>query len=119
MQRMDLTPRELAELIFAVARGMLMLDVLRPQEMTAAERRDAATGSDTQTLAFVIQTGGRTRLCMTWPKSISNVPVQSNARPRRRWRSVGIAMGLLAAILVFAFGIKVLQIAQDDDLHRW
>ena len=35
----DLTPNELAELIFAVARGMLMLDVLRPQEMTAAERR--------------------------------------------------------------------------------
>ena len=35
----NLTPDELAELIFAVARGMLMLDVLRPQEMTAAERR--------------------------------------------------------------------------------
>lgn len=34
-----LPPKELAELIFAVARGMLMLDVLRPQEMTAAERR--------------------------------------------------------------------------------
>jgi len=34
-----LTPNELAELIFAVARGMLMLDVLRPQGMTAAERR--------------------------------------------------------------------------------
>jgi TetR/AcrR family transcriptional regulator, repressor for uid operon len=34
-----LPPNELAELIFAVARGMLMLDVLRPQEMTAAERR--------------------------------------------------------------------------------
>ncbi|KAF5407932.1 MAG: HTH-type transcriptional regulator BetI [Candidatus Udaeobacter sp.] len=34
-----LTPDDLAELIFAVARGMLMLDVLRPQEMTAAERR--------------------------------------------------------------------------------
>jgi TetR/AcrR family transcriptional repressor of uid operon len=34
-----LTPNELAELIFAVARGMLMLDVLRPHEMTAAERR--------------------------------------------------------------------------------
>ena len=34
-----LTPAELAELIFAVARGMLMFDVLRPQEMTAAERR--------------------------------------------------------------------------------
>ncbi len=29
-----------AELIFAVARGMLMLDVLRPQEMTATERRN-------------------------------------------------------------------------------
>jgi len=43
-------------------------------------------------------------------KSISNVPVQSNARPRRRWRSIGIALGLLAAILVFAFGIKALQI---------
>ena len=35
----DLTSDELAELIFAVARGMLMLDVLRPHEMTAAERR--------------------------------------------------------------------------------
>ncbi|HVF70596.1 MAG TPA: TetR/AcrR family transcriptional regulator [Chthoniobacterales bacterium] len=34
-----LEPHELAELIFAVARGMLMLDVLQPQEMTAAERR--------------------------------------------------------------------------------
>ncbi len=35
-----LSPAELAELIFAVARGMLMFDVLRPQEMTAAERRE-------------------------------------------------------------------------------
>jgi hypothetical protein len=34
-----LKPHELAELIFAAARGMLMLDVLQPQEMTAAERR--------------------------------------------------------------------------------
>jgi len=34
-----LTPNELAELIFAVARGMLMFDILQPQEMTAAERR--------------------------------------------------------------------------------
>jgi AcrR family transcriptional regulator len=34
-----LKPHELAELIFAVSRGMLMRDVLRPQEMTAAERR--------------------------------------------------------------------------------
>src|SRR3954468_12048956 len=34
-----LQPHELAELIFAAARGMLMLDVLQPQEMTAAERR--------------------------------------------------------------------------------
>jgi TetR/AcrR family transcriptional repressor of uid operon len=35
----DLRPEELAELIFAVARGMLMLDVLRPHQMTAAERQ--------------------------------------------------------------------------------
>jgi TetR/AcrR family transcriptional repressor of uid operon len=34
-----LKPDELAELIFAVSRGMLMRDVLQPQEMTAAERR--------------------------------------------------------------------------------
>jgi len=34
-----LKPRELAELIFAVSRGMLMRDVLQPQTMTAAERR--------------------------------------------------------------------------------
>ena len=33
------SPNELSELIFAVARGMLMRDVLQPQEMTAAERR--------------------------------------------------------------------------------
>jgi AcrR family transcriptional regulator len=36
----DLNPDQLAELIFAVARGMLMLDVLRPQQMTAANRRE-------------------------------------------------------------------------------
>jgi TetR/AcrR family transcriptional repressor of uid operon len=36
-----LQPHELAELIFAVARGMLMFDVLQPQEMTAAERRSS------------------------------------------------------------------------------
>jgi len=34
-----LKPNELSGLIFAVARGMLMLDVLQPQEMTEAERR--------------------------------------------------------------------------------
>ena len=34
-----MTPNEQAELIFAVARGMLMRDVLQPQELTAAERR--------------------------------------------------------------------------------
>src|SRR5205814_1800263 len=36
-----LTPEELSELIFAVARGMLMRDVLQPREMTEAERRTA------------------------------------------------------------------------------
>lgn len=34
-----LQPDELSELIFAVARGMLMFDILQPQETTAAERR--------------------------------------------------------------------------------
>src|SRR5205807_3989392 len=36
-----LKAHELSELIFAVARGMLMRDVLQPQEMTEAERRTA------------------------------------------------------------------------------
>lgn len=45
-------------------------------------------------------------------KSISNVPVQSSARPRRRRRAVVIAIGLLVAIMVFAFGIKGLQIVK-------
>src|SRR5436309_11119790 len=35
----NLTPDDLAELIFAVARGMLMLDVSRQHKMTAADRR--------------------------------------------------------------------------------
>src|SRR3984893_2807403 len=35
----DLKPNELSELIFAVARGMLMRDILQPAEMTEAERR--------------------------------------------------------------------------------
>jgi TetR/AcrR family transcriptional regulator, repressor for uid operon len=35
----DLTPNEMAELIFAVGRGMLMRDVLQPSELTSEERR--------------------------------------------------------------------------------
>ena len=35
----DLTPREMAELIFAVGRGMLMRDVLQPPELKSEERR--------------------------------------------------------------------------------
>src|SRR6266403_65194 len=45
-------------------------------------------------------------------KSISNRPVQSSVRPRRRWRSVVIAMGLLVAIVVCVFGVKALQIGK-------
>ena len=45
-------------------------------------------------------------------KGISTVPVQSTARPRRRWRPVAIAIALLVAILAFAFGIKALQIGK-------
>jgi len=35
----DLAPHEMAELIFAVGRGMLMRDVLQPPELTSTERR--------------------------------------------------------------------------------
>ena len=35
----DLTPKEMAELIFAVGRGMLMRDVLQPPELKSEERR--------------------------------------------------------------------------------
>lgn len=35
----DLTPGEMAELIFAVGRGMLMRDVLQPPELSSEERR--------------------------------------------------------------------------------
>jgi TetR/AcrR family transcriptional regulator, repressor for uid operon len=35
-----LTPMEIAELIFAVARGMLMFDILQPSDTTPAERRE-------------------------------------------------------------------------------
>jgi Transcriptional regulator len=35
----ELKPQQLSELIFAVARGMLMYDTLQPQEMTEEERR--------------------------------------------------------------------------------
>jgi membrane fusion protein (multidrug efflux system) len=45
-------------------------------------------------------------------KPISNVPAQSTARPRRRWRSVALAICLLIAIGGFAFGIKILQIGK-------
>src|SRR5438445_13238605 len=45
-------------------------------------------------------------------KSISNRPVQSSVRPRRRWRSVVIAMGLLVVIVVCVFGVKALQIGK-------
>ena len=45
-------------------------------------------------------------------KSVSNIPVQSGVRPRRRWRSVTLAICLLIAIGGFVFGIKVLQIGK-------
>src|SRR5262245_16203437 len=44
-------------------------------------------------------------------KSISSVPMQTNVRPRRR-RRLGVAIGLLVAIVVFVFGIKALQIGK-------
>ena len=44
-------------------------------------------------------------------KTISNVPMRSSVRPRRR-RALGIAIGLLVAIVIFVFGIKALQIGK-------
>ena len=45
-------------------------------------------------------------------KSISAVPTQTKVRPRRRWRSLVLAISLLVAIVVLVFGIKVLQIGK-------
>ena len=45
-------------------------------------------------------------------KPISSVPTKSTARPRRRWRSVVLAICLLIAIGGFVFGIKILQIGK-------
>jgi membrane fusion protein (multidrug efflux system) len=45
-------------------------------------------------------------------KGVSNIPTQSTARPRRRWRSVALAIFLLIAIGAFVFGIKILQIGK-------
>ena len=45
-------------------------------------------------------------------KGVSNIPVQSSVRPRRRWRSVTLAICLLIAIGGFVFGIKILQIGK-------
>ena len=44
-------------------------------------------------------------------KGISNLTVQSKVKPRRR-RGLGVAMGLLIAILIFVLGIKALQIGK-------
>ncbi len=43
-------------------------------------------------------------------KTISGVSTQSKVRPRRR--GLGIAIGLLVAIVIFVFGIKALQIGK-------
>src|SRR5438046_10662958 len=43
-------------------------------------------------------------------KTISGVSTQSKVRPRRR--GLGIAIGLLVAIVIFVFGIKALQLGK-------
>lgn len=45
-------------------------------------------------------------------KGVPEVRVQPTTRPRRRWRSLTLAVGLLVAIVGFVFGIKVLQIGK-------
>ena len=49
---------------------------------------------------------------MMWQKVFPIVQCKSNVRPRRRWRAVVIAMGLLISIVVFVFGVKALQIGK-------
>src|SRR5262245_49741915 len=44
-------------------------------------------------------------------KRISNPTMQSKVKPKRR-RGLGIAIGLLVAIVAFVFGIKALQIGK-------
>jgi len=56
-----LTPNELSELIFAVARGMLMRDVLQPQGLPASERRTRQL-EVTRRLWRLLFSGQRTRL---------------------------------------------------------
>ena len=60
-----LTPNELAELIFAVARGMLMRDILRPPEMTAAERRTRQLEVTRRLWRLLFKPEGEASLCMT------------------------------------------------------
>ena len=55
-----LRPNELSELIFAVARGMLMRDVLQPVEMTAAERRERQLAVARRLWVLLFQTEGQT-----------------------------------------------------------
>ena len=45
-------------------------------------------------------------------RPVSNRPVQSSAKPRRRGRGLGVAIGLLLAIIIFVGGIKALQIGK-------
>jgi len=68
-----LSPTELAELIFAVARanfrrrtGNVDVRCIAPPADDRCGTARATTRSDTEALAPVVQTGGRGCLCMTW-----------------------------------------------------
>ena len=61
----DLTPHKLAELIFAVGRGMLMRDVLQPPELTSDRETRTAVGGYPRPLAIVVPTRRDGSLCMT------------------------------------------------------
>lgn len=54
-----LKPREMAELVFAVARGMLMRDIVQPTKMTAAERRAAQLKVTRRLWRLLFQTEGK------------------------------------------------------------
>ena len=93
-----------------------MRDVLQPQEMTAAERRDATTRSDAQTLAPLVHNRKRTGLCMTWPNPrLFNV--LSRNRTARKQSGSSRVVGLVWRDCSSSRCIKALQI-YDHDFRR-
>ena len=102
-----LPPAELAELIFAVARGMLMLDVLQPPEMTRDGTADAADRSDPQTVAALFKNERTNQYMHDVAKPVA--PSKENENDRG---PLVLAIGGLIWRRDFCLGSKRLQIAK-------